>query len=121
QITPAFIKDYIPLFDGILFPYRNESHGADLKDPSHLQEEVQSIRQRIGPDYPLIVDIYFTAHSRLGATTPDYDQTATLAAHACADGVQIYTHQDPQKSPEKYQIIKHLFTQWNQNPTTPKN
>lgn len=113
QITPDFIKNYIPLFDGILFPYRDESHGANLKDPSHVEEEVKSIRQRIGEDYPIIVDIYFTAHSRLGATTPEYDRTATLASHACADGVQVYTHQSPTKNPEKYQIIKELFTQWN--------
>lgn len=112
QITPSFIKQYIPLFDGILFPYRDESHGANLKDPSHVEEEVKSIRERLGTNYPIIVDIYFTAHSRLGATTPEYCEKATFASLKCADGMQVYTHQDPVKNAAKYQIVKRLFTDW---------
>ncbi|MDB6056316.1 MAG: hypothetical protein JWO95_160 [Verrucomicrobiales bacterium] len=112
QITPAFITNYIPLFDGILFPYRDESHGGNLKDPSHVEEEVQSIRSRLGKNYPIVVDIYFTAHSRLGASTADYCERATIAAHNSNSGVQVYTHQDPVKNAEKYQIVKKLFAQW---------
>jgi hypothetical protein len=113
QLTPTFIKQYIPLFDGILFPYRNDSHpGGDLKDPTHVQDEVKSIRDRLGKDYPLVVDIYFTAHSRLGASTAEYCEKATIESHNCADGVQVYTHQDPVKNAEKYQIAKRLFTEW---------
>lgn len=112
QLTPAFIKQYIPLCDGILFPYRDDSHGGNLKDPSHVEEEVKSIRARLPKDYPVIVDIYYTAHSRLGASTPDYCDKATSASLKCADGVQIYCHQDPDKNAEKYQIIKRLFTEW---------
>jgi len=112
QITPVFIKQYIPLFDGILFPYRNDSHGGDLKDPTHVDEEVKSIRDRLGKNYPIIVDIYFTAHSRLGASTADYCEKATIGAHDSGDGVQVYTHQDPVKNADKYQIIKKLFTKW---------
>lgn len=113
QLTPAFIKDYIPLFDGILFPYRDESHGENLKDPGHVEEEVKSIRERVENDYPIIVDIYVSGHSRLGGTTPQYDEAAIIAAQKCADGVQIFTHQDPEKHPEKYQVIKRLFAKWN--------
>ena len=112
QITPSFIKNYIPMFDGILFPYRDDSHGGNLKDPTHVAEEVKSIRERLGKDYPIIVDIYYTAHSRLGASTPEYCEKATIASHNCGDGVQVYTHQDPEKNADKYQIIKRLFTDW---------
>jgi hypothetical protein len=114
QLTPAFIKDYIPMCDGILFPYRDESHGGNLKDPSHVEEEVKSMRARLPKDYPIIIDIYYTAHSRLGASTADYCEKATIASHKCGDGVQVYTHQDPEKNAEKYQIIKRLFTEWRQ-------
>jgi hypothetical protein len=112
QITPALIKDYIPLCDGILFPYRDESHGANLKDPTHVEEEVAAIRKRIGKNCPIIVDIYYRAHSRLGATTPEYCEAATIGAHKAGCPVQIYTHPDPEKDAAKYQIVKRLFTEW---------
>jgi hypothetical protein len=35
-----------------------------------------------------------------------------IAGHQVADGVMIYCHQDPQKNPEKYQIIKRWFGSW---------
>jgi hypothetical protein len=59
-----------------------------------------------------VLDIYATAHSRLGATTPEYVEEAMSAGKRAADGVMIYTHQDPEQNPEKYQIIKRLFGQW---------
>jgi hypothetical protein len=34
------------------------------------------------------------------------------AGKSSADGVMVYCHQDPNKFPEKYQIVKRLFTQW---------
>jgi hypothetical protein len=112
QITPVFLKEYIPMFDGILFPYRDDSHSGDLKDATHVEAEVKSVRDRVGKNYPIIVDIYFTAHSRLGASTADYCEQATVAAHKCADGVQVYTHQDPVKNAEKYNVVKRLFSEW---------
>jgi hypothetical protein len=112
QINAAFVKNYVPMCDGILFPYRDESHTPNLKDPTHVAEEVAAIRQKIGKDVPIIVDIYYTRHSRLGATTPEYCETATIDAHKSGAAVQIYTHPDPEKTPEKYQIVKRLFTEW---------
>ena len=60
----------------------------------------------------MVLDIYATAHSRLGATTPEYVEQAMRAGKRAADGVMIYCHQDPVKNAEKYQIIKRLFGQW---------
>ncbi|PYJ08639.1 MAG: hypothetical protein DME25_00955 [Verrucomicrobia bacterium] len=36
-ITERFATNYSPLMDGILFPYRHESAGASLKDPSLVE------------------------------------------------------------------------------------
>ena len=36
-IKPAFVTNYCPLIDGILFPYRHESAKANLKDPSLVE------------------------------------------------------------------------------------
>lgn len=111
-ITPAFVTNYCPLIDGILFPYRHESAGANLKDPSLVVAELKHIKALTGPSFPVVLDIYATAHSRLGATTPDYVEQAMIGGHRAADGVMIYCHQDPEKNPEKYQIIKREFTLW---------
>jgi hypothetical protein len=112
KITPGFVKAYGPLIDGILFPYRHESAGANLKDPSLVAPELKQIKAMVGPAFPVVLDIYATAHSRLGATTPEYVEQAMVAGKAAADGVMIYTHQDPEKNPEKYQIIKRQFGAW---------
>ena len=73
---------------------------------------MQQLKALVGPDFPIVLDIYASAHSRLGATTPEYVEQAMLAGRRAADGVMIYCHQDPAKNPEKYQIIKRLFTRW---------
>jgi hypothetical protein len=111
-IQPAFVTNYCPLIDGILFPYRHESAGANLKDPSLVESEVRQLKTLVGPSLPVILDIYATAHSRLGATTPEYVEQAMIAGHRVADGVMIYRHQDPVQNAEKYQIVKRLFGQW---------
>jgi hypothetical protein len=53
--------------------------------------------------------IYVTAHSRLGASTPEYVKDGLAAGRKYADGVFIYCNPDPVKSPEKYKIIKNGF------------
>jgi len=111
-ITPQFATNYGPLLDGVLFPYRHESAGANLKDPGQVEPELKRIKSVVGPDVPVILDIYATAHSRLGATTPEYVEEAMQAGHRAADGVMIYCHQDPEKNAEKHQIIKRLFGGW---------
>jgi hypothetical protein len=111
-IQPEFVANYCRLIDGILFPYRSESTKANLKDPSLVGAEVKRIKGLVGPAFPVVLDIYATAHSRLGATTPEYVEQAMIAGERAADGVMIYCHQDPQKEAEKYQIIKRLFREW---------
>jgi hypothetical protein len=111
-IKPAFVTNYCSLIDGILFPYRHESAKANLKDPSRVEPELRQIKGLVGRSFPVVLDIYATAHSSLGATTPEYVEQAMIAGHQVADGVMIYCHQDPQKNPEKYQIIKRWFGSW---------
>jgi hypothetical protein len=107
-----FLKTYAPLVDGILFPYRHESGGANLTDASLVESEVRKMKESTGAAFPIIVDVYATAHSHLGKSTPDYVRQVMSNAHAPADGIMIYCHQDPKKDAEKYGIIKELFGQW---------
>jgi hypothetical protein len=118
SITPAFVKDYQPLIDGILFPYRHESGGANLTDASLVGAEVGKIKGMTNPDFPILIDVYATAHSKLGKSTPEYVQQVMTAGKSCADGVLVYCRQDPMLNPEKYQIIKQLFTAWSANNKT---
>ena len=111
-ITTRFATNYCPLLDGILFPYRHESAGANLKDASLVESELRKIKEITGPTFPVVLDIYASAHSRLGATTPEYLQEAMVAGHKAADGVMIYRHQDPKQNAEKFQIVKRLFHSW---------
>jgi hypothetical protein len=111
-ITPQFVTNYCPLLDGILFPYRHESAGANLKDASLVESELNRIKESIGARVPLVLDIYASPHSRLGATTPEYLDQAMLAGKRAADGIMIYRHQDPKANAEKFQIMKRLFNEW---------
>lgn len=110
KITPLFITNYGHLLDGILFPYRAESVGANLQDATQVGNEIAKLREMFGnPDFPVFLDIYASGHSRLGPATPEYMNEVLIAARKNADGVLIYVHQDPVKSPAKYQIIKKGF------------
>lgn len=110
QTTPAFVSEYLPLLDGVLFPYRAESDKANLKDATKVESEIAALRKLFNnPDFPIYLDIYATAHSKLGATTPEYVKDVLTAGMKSADGVLIYRHQDPVKNAEKYQIVKKGF------------
>src|SRR5665647_619184 len=109
QITPSFAQNYGHLLNGILFPYRAESVGANLQDASQVENEINKIRKIFGFNIPIFLDIYASAHSTLGASTPQYVKDVLIAGMKAADGVLIYCHQDPVKSQAKYQIIKEGF------------
>ena len=109
QITPSFVTNYRPLLDGILFPYRAESVGANLQDATQVGNEIAKLRVLFGPEFPIVLDIYASGHSRLGASTPEYVKEVLVSGLKTADGVLIFRHQDPVKFPEKYQIIKKGF------------
>ena len=111
-VTPAFVKDFGPIIDGIFFPYRSESTQANLTDAAHVDEEVKLMHERLGPGRPVIFMLYASAHSRLGATTNDYVDTVMQSGRKSADGVIVFVHQDPQKFPEKYATIRRWFREW---------
>ena len=109
-ITQDFANKYASLLDGVLFPYRAESEGANLKNPNLVESEIAHIRslfKEVKENLPVYIDIYSTAHSRLGATTPDYVRTVIKEGGKYADGVHIYTHLDPKS--EKGLIVKEEF------------
>lgn len=110
QITPAFAAAYGDLLDGILFPYRAESTGANLKDPSLVEPEIAAIRKLFRKDLPVLVDIYATGHSRLGQSTPEYVKNVLSLSKQYADGTLIYCHQNPVTAEEKYNLIKSAFS-----------
>jgi hypothetical protein len=111
-ITPQFVTNYCSQIDGILFPYRHESAGANLKDATLVESELNKIKEAVGPWVPVILDIYASPHSKLGATTPDYVEQSMIAGRRAANGVMIYRHQDPKANADKFEIIKRLFNQW---------
>ena len=113
QMTPAFLTNYAPYCDGILFPYRDDSTPpGDLQNAGHVESEVKALRERFGKRIPIVLDVYATAHSRLGASTPDYVEEVMVRGSKVADGVLVYCHQHREQNPEKYAIIKRLFTEW---------
>jgi hypothetical protein len=114
QAKPAFAKQYSEYLDGILFPYRSESTTAGFTDSASVVSEVKTLKERFGDDFPIIVDIYATRHSRLGSSTPEYVEAVMKAAYPVADGVHIYRHQnklDPQER-VKYDIIERVMSSW---------
>ena len=117
KITSSFISEYGNLIDGILFPYRHESSGANLTDPSLVPQEIKRIRSITGVSVPIIVDVYATGHSSLGNSTPEYVREVMTLARKHADGVLVYCHQDKGKAPEKYEIISECFHKWRKEDT----
>jgi hypothetical protein len=109
QITPAFAANYAALLDGILFPYRNESVKADLKDSGQVAAEVQRVRDLMGKTRPVIVDVYATRHSSLGDSTSEYVAEVMRAGLVAADGMMVYCHQNPQTQAAKYAVIRKAF------------
>jgi hypothetical protein len=108
-ITPTFVTNYAPLLDAILFPYRDESSGGNLKNPDNVEKEIKTLRERLGPEMPIILDLYASAHSRLGATTTDYIEKSLRDGLRTADGVMIYTHRTVETDAAKHEVIKRLF------------
>jgi hypothetical protein len=109
-ITDSFVKNYGHLFGGILFPYRAGSDGLNLKDPTLVASEIARIRDKFGSKIQIIVDVYASPHSTLGSSTPEYVHKVIDAGIKNADGVMIYCHQNPDKKPKKYKIIKEAFS-----------
>jgi 1,2-phenylacetyl-CoA epoxidase PaaB subunit len=118
--TPGFAATYGQFFDGILFPYRSESTTPGFTDAAQVVPEVRTLQERFGRGFPIVVDIYATRHSRLGASTPAYVEQVMKLAHPVAEGVHIYRHQnkrDPNER-EKYDLIERVMSSWDE-PTTP--
>jgi hypothetical protein len=114
QANPVFAKRYGEFFDGILFPYRSESTKAGFADATQVAPEVKTLKERFGANFPVIVDIYATRHSKLGASTPEYVEQVMKHAQPVADGVHIYRHQnknDP-KERDKYEVIQREMSSW---------
>lgn len=109
QITADFAQKYAPLLDGILFPYRAESEGGNLQNAGLVEQEIAKLRSLFKGQMPIYIDVYLTAHSRLGDSTPSYVKEVIRNGREHADGVLIYTHPDPVNDPEKYQIVKAGF------------
>ena len=111
QITATFAKNYEGLLDGVLFPYRAESaKTANLQDATLVKNEIEKVRSLFSKPIPVFLDVYSTAHSRLGASTPLYVRDVVREGMKYADGVLIYTHPHPVKEPEKYNFVKSEFS-----------
>jgi hypothetical protein len=110
RVTAKFAADYAGGIDGVLFPYRHESNRANLTDATLLKPELARLRELLGPGVPIVVDVYSTAHSRLGASTPQYVRDVLTQAREAADGVMVYCHPDPAgKDAAKYAAVRDVF------------
>lgn len=103
-------SDYLPYFDGILFPYKAESSGKEnLSRSDLLVNEIGWMRTKF-KGLPLIIDIYSSAHSKAGSSTPSYVSEMIQLSKKHGDGLLIYTHPHPTNAQEKYDIIKEEFS-----------
>lgn len=110
RITSSFAIQYSSLIDGVLFPYRAESEGANLQNPNLVEYEIAQIRllfKDVKEDIPVYLDVYSTAHSSLGPTTPEYVRTVIKEGAKFADGIHIYAHPNPKS--DKGQVVKEEF------------
>ncbi|MDD2475107.1 MAG: hypothetical protein PHI32_04240 [Dysgonamonadaceae bacterium] len=109
QVTPDFVNKYSFLIDGILLPYRSESNVMNLQNPDLVQSEVTHIKSLFKEEMPIYIDVYSSAHSKLGASTPAYVEKVIKNGGKYGDGILIYVHPNPSTESEKYKIIKDEF------------
>ncbi|MFV0606774.1 MAG: hypothetical protein ACK5NK_13135 [Niabella sp.] len=110
QITAPFAEKYGNLIDGVLFPYRAESSKKfNLQDATLVKTEIENVRKLFSKSIPVLLDVYSTAHSRLGSSTPQYVHDVIAEGLKYADGVFIYTHPINQVDINKYDVVKELF------------
>ena len=74
-----------------------------------MKPEVAKVRQFLGEDLVVIVDVYQTKHSRAGSSTPQYVGDVITEARPVCEGIMIYTHPNPKTESEKYQVIRERF------------
>jgi hypothetical protein len=111
RVTAKFAADYAGSIDGVLFPYRHESAKANLTDASLVKPEVTRLREILGSDVLVIIDVYSTAHSRLGASTPSYVRDVLTQGREAADGVMVYCHPNPKgKDAAKYPVVREVLS-----------
>ena len=111
KITDYVAQGYLPYFDAVLFPYKGEATGKEtLKTTSSFAEELQTMHAAFQNKLPIIVDIYSSAHSKAGSSTPEYVVEMIELSKKHAEGIVIYLHPDPEKEPEKYNAVKKAFS-----------
>ena len=111
QATPALAKNTMEYIDGVLFPYMAWSGEKknNLVNPNLVQNEVETIRKVFNHKIPIFLDVYSTAHSTAGSSTPEYVREVIRESKKYADGILIYTHPDPKTNSAKYQVVKNEF------------
>ncbi|MFO7945592.1 MAG: hypothetical protein R6V19_02080 [Armatimonadota bacterium] len=112
KATQDFADRYSQILDGLLFYYRAGSAGNNLTDPSLCDEELATLQERFGEDFPIVLGLYVTGHSRLGDTTVEYCEEVMTCGHENAAGVHCYCHQN--RGTPKYDLIKRLFGEWSE-------
>lgn len=112
HVTPQFGEQYRGLLDGVLFPYRHEAGKRNLSEWDTLETELAKFHQCFGRSVPVIVDVYATRLARVPDSSPEYVRQVMQLSRQKADGLMIYCHQYEATSPEKYRVIKDLFTEW---------
>lgn len=110
KITNYVEQGYLPWFDAILFPYKAESSGKEtLSTTANFEKEIKAVGAAFQNKLPIITDIYSTAHSKAGASTPKYVEDMIRLSKQYADGTVIYLHPNPITEPEKYKAVKQGF------------
>lgn len=111
QATPSLAENISSHIDGILFPYMAWSGEKknNLINSKLVKNEVEKIREVFERKVPVFLDVYLTAHSTAGSSTPQYVREVIIESEKYADGTLIYTHPNPQTNAAKYKIVKDEF------------
>lgn len=110
SIFPKFVAFYGSIIDGIIFPYRNESVKKNLTDYSQVAFEINALRGLFGGNMPIYLDVYSSAHSKLGEPAPEFISNVIRTGIQNADGIIIFRHPSPIWDAEKYETVKAAIT-----------
>ena len=107
----AFIEDYGPFLDGVVFPY------AELKTGDALTTQLAACRKWLGPEKFLILNVYASGSSGTRGNpprTPEYMRKVLTLSRKLCDGIRIYClPKDKLLEDYRYAITAELYGKWN--------
>jgi len=106
----AFWETYLPLIDGVVFPY------GELEATEPLRGQLEAFRKCLGADKFLMINVYASGsdgRAESGPRSEAYMREVLTTSHDMCDGIRIYClPKDRLLDDARYRITAELYERW---------